>query len=249
MSPPNCIKVKLKQQQTDSQLQVRHMFSPSSSSFWTVLSCCLGRRRAEGSPDPRLRHTGPEPPSTLGDLSTTSTEWNDDYNEVTVMVCFGFFNLQTFFNPRRRRRSPHVFQHRLWVRVNGTWPLTFGCSPVDGRAGVAAPRGVCPTLKEQQRQGRVAPGTGLWQRSGSIHCGAVNLLTHTWRRLADRMPWPPHHTGVARVSNAVGSHSGRCSNPGSSAVNHSICIRRSLYPASRRKSISPPSGIGSLVVC
>lgn len=70
----------------------------------------------------------------------------------------------------------------IWLRsldylcvCAGMWPLTLCCSPVDRRAGLAAPWGVRSMLKEQRYTGHMAPGTSFWQGGLSVHCWAVYL--------------------------------------------------------------------------
>lgn len=55
------------------------------------------------------------------------------------------------------------------------WPLTFGCSPVDWRAGWCAPQRSCPVMKEQRHAGHMTTGTSLRQGGLSINCWTVDL--------------------------------------------------------------------------
>lgn len=56
------------------------------------------------------------------------------------------------------------------------WPLTFCCSPVDRRAGLAGPQGSRSMLKEQRYAGHMAPGASFWQGSLSIYRWTVYLM-------------------------------------------------------------------------
>lgn len=159
------------------------MFSPSSSSFFTALRCWFEQATCRGEPCWSITWSTSAPYWTRGSMHSGWPEHNFQ------IICWHF---STPGGEYAVCMCVQLFQRRFWVRINGMWPLTFGCRPVDWRVGVAAPRGVSSMLKEQRRQGHMAPGAGFWQRSDSIHCWAVNL-TNSLRRLLDCISWTPLH--------------------------------------------------------
>ena len=128
--------------------------------------------RAEGNPtarctDPRLHRAEPEEQCTLGDLERFDQDhhkgkWCAGGN----LLLWTLKNVQPFFFVGHNNTSfsdvlapcafccdwPSCFSvYYPWVYCGGMRPpppLTFGCSPVDGRAGVAPPHGGRSVLKE-----------------------------------------------------------------------------------------------------